>query len=81
VRLTCQEGPQVEGIDIAKATIFSMAACHNEELVVNDAGRVESASTGVDCIFIKLDFSPPFVLEVEHPEIVQIGESLTSEYD
>ena len=81
VRFTGQEGLQVEGIDISKAAILSMAACHNKELVIDDARRMEPASTGADLIFVELDFSPPFVLEVEDPEIIQIGESFSSEDD
>ena len=80
-RLTCQKRLQVERINVAKAAIFSVAACHNEELVVNNAGRVESASARANVIFVEFDFSPPFVLEVEDPEVVQIGESFSSKDD
>ena len=51
-----------------------MASGYNEELVIDNAGRVESTSTGSNCILIDNDLSPPFALEVENPEIVQISQ-------
>jgi len=47
-----------------------MAACNNKELIVDDARRVESASTRANCICIEFDLGPSFSIEVEHPKII-----------
>ncbi len=56
-----------------------MASSNNEELVVDHAGGVEAACTGTDHISFELDFSPTKSLEVEDPEVIQIGHTFSSE--
>ena len=74
-----EEGSEVHGVDVAETPVFAMAACNYVELIVYHAGGVESSRARPDCLLVLLDFGPAGSGEVEDPEILHIGEALSSE--
>ena len=69
---------QIDWVNIAQTTIFSVAPSNYVELVSNYCRRMESSCAGSWTVFINWNFSPAEGQEIENPQIVHISHSFSS---
>ena len=70
---------EIDGIDITDAPVLGMASSNNKELVSNDTRRVKSATTWSDGLFMNENLFPLESLKIENPQIIHIGDRLSTE--
>lgn len=77
-RASFQQRSEIERVDITETSIFAVAASNHKELVADESGRVESTGAGFHCIFLEFYLAPTLTPEIENPQIVKIGNALSS---